>query len=441
MTSVWQRRSGLVTSTEGGAGRARGFLEGALVVALIESEPEYPDAVTVTFAVDHSDRVAVVSDARDEIVTGPSLGEVAERLAEVCGGQVIVGGLVVGTETEASHDPGDPFDPEIGVVNAYVPDRSVVFTRGGLSAIGELAAAIGRPVLAAPHRDGHLVLVTDGPALSALEWPVSLQPVLLIEQGAAYPAVAVIDDGRGHLHTWDADATIVPADPSVDALVRPFADGVLGSGALVAQILAVQPDVDDVELRAAIEGAGAGPEALVKALGLPEELVGFLAHGDDVPQLEDARLVQLDHLGHALARAVTDASAQMTGSVREHTEQMRERAEQRAEQMRERAEQRAEQVRERADAARVRAESAFDAAETFTEEVVVPIRQSWWTPAAAAIEASVGGFLLYRAGRGARAETGTTAGERVVAVVGALLLVDAVVNTVVFAAPRLKRDL
>lgn len=430
MTSVWHRRSGLVSGTDGGAGRARGFLEGALVVALVESEPEYPDAVTVTFALDHSGRVAVVGDGRDAIVTGPSLQELAEALVEACGGQVALGDVVAGVEPEPPGDPSDPFDPEIGVVNAYVPDRSVVFTRGGTQAIGELAAVIGRPVLAAPHRDGHLVLVSDGPTLSALDWPASLQPALVIEQGAAYPAVAVIDQGSSHLHTWDADAVIVPGDPELDGLVRPFVDGVLGSGALVGQILTVVPEADDVEVRAAIEGDGASPEALVRALGLPDALIGFLAHGEEPPQLEGARLLQPDHIGHAFARAVTDASAQMTGSVREHTEQMRERAEQRAEQM-----------RERAEAARVRAESAFDAAETFTEEVVVPIRQSWWTPAAAAVEATAGGLLIFRATRGVRGDTRTTAGERVAGLVGALLLVDAVVNTVVFAAQRLRRDL
>jgi hypothetical protein len=471
MTSAsWHRRSGLVTSVDGGAGRARGFLEGAMVVAVVETEPEYPDAVTVTLAVDQQDKVAVVDDARTAIVAGPSLLDLAQRLAEACGGRVTFDEVVVGTEPEPSEDHSDPFDPEIDVASAYVPDRSLVFTRADVAQIGELAVAVDRPVLVAPVLDGRLALVSDGPALSAVDWPLALQPALVVEQGAAYPAVAVIEDGASHIHTWDADATTVPSAADLAAVVRPLAEDVLGPGALVAEIGGMFPDADVAAVRRAIDGPGAGPAALIEALGFPQALVGFLGHGADVPQLDGAKLLQPDHFGHAFARVVTDASAQMTEIMREQAEQMRERAEHRAEHVRERAEQRAEHVRERAEqqaehmreraeaariraeqqaehmreraeAARLRAEAALDAAETFNEEVVVPIQQSWLTPAVAAVEAGAAAFLLHRSRRGGRVGTGATAGDRVAGVFGALLLVGAVANSVRFLAPRLKRDL
>lgn len=430
MTSDWQRRSGLVTSADGRADRARGFLDGALVVALVETEPEEPDAVMITVATDAAGRVAVLDDDRTAVTAGPDLTALAEALVETCGGQVIFDDLVVGPEIEPPDDPGDPFDPEIGVDSAFVPDRSVVYTKAQISHLAALATAIDLPILTAPHRDGQLVLITDGPALSAVDWPEALKPALVLEQGAAYPAVAVVDGEAAHLHTWDTEVVVVPSDPASAGTVRPFADAVLGTGALVGAIAGLLPDADPDALRAAIDGADGGPGRLVAALGLPGELEGFLSRAADVPHLEGAKILQPDGFSQVFVRAVTDASAQMTGSVREHSELMRERAEQRAELM-----------RERAEAARVRAESAFDAAETFAEEVVVPIRQSWWTPAVAAVEATVGAFALHRAGRGSRGGTGTTAGERVLAVGGVLLLVDAVVNTVVFLAPRLKRDL
>jgi len=471
MTSAsWHRRSGLVTSVDGGAGRAGGFLDGAMVVAVVETEPEYPDAVTVTLAVDQQDRVAVVDDARTAIVAGPSLLELAERLAEACGGQVVFDEVVAGTEPQPSDDPRDPFDSEIDVATAYVPDRSLVFTRAEVAQIGELAVAVDRPVLTAPLLDGRLALVSDGPALSALEWPVSLQPALVIEQGAAYPAVAVIDAGASHIHTWDADATTVPGAADLAAIVRPLAEGILGPGALVEEIAGIFPHADVAAVRAAIDGAGAGPAALIEALGFPETLVGFLGHGADVPDLDGAKLMQPDHFGHAFVRAVTDASAQMTEIMRDQAEQMRERAEHGAEHVRERAEQRAEHVRERAEhqaehmreraeatrvraeqqaehmreraeAARIRAEAAFDAAETFNEEVLVPIQQSWLTPAVAALEAGAAAFLLHRSRRGGRVGTGATAGDRVAAVFGLLLLAGAIANSARFLAPRLRRDL
>lgn len=424
MTSAWQRRSGLVTSTAGRADRARGFLEGALVISLIEIEPDNPDSVVVTVATDADDRVAVVDEDRRAVTSGPTLTELAEALAAACG-YVMFDDLVAGEEDE-SEDPSDPFDPEIDVVSAYVPDRSVVYSRATVDELGALASAIDMPVLVAPHHEGHLVLVSDGPALSAVDWSDALKPALVVEQGAAYPAAAIVAGDSAYVHTWDLEVTMVPSEPAAAAVAKDLADSVLGIGGLTTHITALLPEADTAAVRAALETNGSGPADLIAALGLPEVLVGYLAHGADTPDLPDAKILQPNGFGQAFARAVTDAQAQMTESVREHTEQMRERA---------------DHVRERAEAARARAESAFDAAETFTEEVVVPIRQSWWTPALAALEASAGALLLRRAGRGSRLGTGTTAGERVLAVGGILLLVDAVVNTAIFLAPRLKRDL
>lgn len=424
MTTAWQRRSGLVTSTAGRAGRARGFLEGALVIALVETEQDSPDSVVVTVATDAEDRVAVVDEDLTGVTAGPTLTELAEALAAACG-QVIFDDLVAGEDSE-SEDPRDPFDPGIDVVDAYVPDRSVVYSRATVDQLGALATAIDMPVLVAPVHEGHLVLVSDGPALSAVDWSDSLKPALVIEQGAAYPAAAIIDGDSAHVHTWDVDVAAVPSEQAAAEIARDIVDGTLGLGALTSQIATLLPTADAAAVRAAFETPGAGPAELIAALKLPRELVGYLGHGADTPDLPGAKILQPDGFGQAFVRVVTDAQAQMTESMREHTEQMRERA---------------DHVRERAEAARARAESAFDAAETFTEEVVVPIRQSWWTPAAAAVEATAGALLLRRAGRGSRLGTGTTAGERVLAVGGLLLLVDAVVNVAIFLAPRLRRDL
>ncbi|WP_420112105.1 hypothetical protein [Pseudactinotalea sp.] len=424
MTSAWQRRSGLVTSTAGRADRARGFLEGALVIAIVETEPDNPDAVVVTVATDAEDRVAVVDEDRTAVTAGPTLTELAEALAATCG-QVVFDDVVAG-EDEESDDPSDPFDPEIDVVSAYVPDRSVVYCRATVDELGALASAVDMPVLVAPHGEGHVVLVSDGPALSAVDWSETLKPALVVEQGAAYPAAAIIAGDSAYVHTWDLDIAVVPSEATAAAVAKDLVDSTLGVGGLTAKIVALLPEADATAVRAALETGSSGPADLIAAIGLPQVLAGYLSHGADTPDLPGAKILQPNGLGQAFARAVTDAQAQMTESVREHTEQMRERA---------------EHVRERAEAARVRAESAFDAAETFTEEVVVPIRQSWWTPAVAALEATAGALLLRRAGKGARLGTGTTAGERVLAVGGILLLVDAVVNTAIFLAPRLKRDL
>src|SRR5690606_41461922 len=89
--------------------------------------------------------------------------------------------VVAGAHPRDSDDPSVPFDPEIEVDSAYWPDRSVVFTRGSVDDVMALATTIDLPVLAAPHGEGQLVLVTDGPALAAFEWPEALKPALVLE--------------------------------------------------------------------------------------------------------------------------------------------------------------------------------------------------------------------------------------------------------------------
>ncbi|MFV0427187.1 MAG: hypothetical protein ACK5KU_09160 [Beutenbergiaceae bacterium] len=420
MTSApWRRRAGIVLSPDGRAELAREFLNAAKVIALVESEPETPEVVGVVLAVDPQDRVAVFDTADGTIVAGQSLTDLCESVANACSASVMFEDVSVGVEQDLPDDPLDPFDQELDVGSAFVPDRAVVYTRAPMGELGAFARAVEMPVLAAPYLDGHLIVVSDGPALAEVDWPDTLKPALVIEQGAAYPAVATIGAQASHVHTWDADIARVPSGPKVGDAVAAFCDTTLGTGALVSELMSMLPSVEPTAVRNAIESDGGGPARLIEALGLPEALVGYLGHGDELPALDQARVVNPDGLTKVFARAVTDAQSQMTESVRETTEQMRERA----------------------DAARVRAESAFDAAETFAEEVVVPIRQSWWTPGVATVELGLGVLAIRRASRGIRAGGKSTTGARLLGVAGAALLVDAVVNAVIFLAPRIKRDL
>lgn len=438
MTShSWRRRSGVVFGADGTIDRARDLLAATAVVAVLESDPEAPDAITVTVAVDDEGRVARIDPDRTGLAPGSALTDLVADLAEACEGGATFDDVSADARPAPQEGPvesqeerdNDPFDPVIDPTSIYVPDRGVVLTAAGAESLAELATALDVPVVAAPHGDGHVILVSEGPALTTVAWPEALKPAVVIEQGAAFGSVAVIEGEFSHLYTWDTATEVVPADADVSALVSGLVDDLLGPGALAASI-ATLADADVTAVRTAIGGRAGGPAVLIRALGLPESLVSFLRHATDVPALADAQVYTPEGPGHAWARAVsdrvTDAQAQMTSSMRERSEQMRDRA---------------EQMRIRAEAARVRAESAFDAAETFTEEVVLPIRHSWWTPAAAAIEVVLGAAALHRAGRTARAGGKTTLGERAIGVGGVFLLIDASVNTTLFLASRIKRDL
>src|SRR5690625_6458267 len=108
-SSGWRRCAGLVSTSTPIAARAGAFLDGALVVALVESDPDAPYSVAVTVAVDEERRVAVLSASRTEIVPGPPLGELAEALAAECQGLVGVEDPVA--RRADAPDTEDPFRP------------------------------------------------------------------------------------------------------------------------------------------------------------------------------------------------------------------------------------------------------------------------------------------------------------------------------------------
>ena len=60
----WRRCAGLVSTATPHAARAEGFLDGAQVIGLIESDPDAPFSVAVAVAVDEERRVAVLSAGR-----------------------------------------------------------------------------------------------------------------------------------------------------------------------------------------------------------------------------------------------------------------------------------------------------------------------------------------------------------------------------------------
>lgn len=408
----WRRSTGIVLSRSGHAFRAAGFLDGAQVPAWIESDPEAPDSVLVTVAVDRQGLVATLGADGERIVAGPALADLAQAIADDVHGEVSFPGATATAEEAGAPDSGpDPFEQYLDVDAAYAPDRAVVFVRTGAAGVIALATAVDQRVYTRDHLDGQLVLIADGPSLTSVEWPEMLVPALLVEQGAAFPALTVITgDGEPHVRTWDVRITQVPDLPPASG-VHAFLDTTIGDGALVRELMRLFPAVEPTGLRAALTGPGAGPTRLLAALDLPADAAAFLTHDRQADELDDATPVDPDTLTESLRRAMSGAVSGASVTMTETAEVMRQRAE----------------------SMRLRAETVFDAAETFTEEVVLPARQSWVTPSLAVAEGVLGALAIRRARRGGG--LGVVAG-----VIGAVLLTDAGVNLAIAAAPLLRGD-
>lgn len=423
----WRRCSGLVSAATPDAGRAHGFLDGARVLALIESDPEAPFAVAVTIALDEEDRVAVLAEAGDRIMPGPPLGELAEALAQECQALVVFGHIVAEhAEAESEGGSEDPFESDIDLESTRLPERAVVLTRAGQRELEDLATAANTVLYARSQGPGYLALLEDGPAMTELEWRPEHLPVVLLEQGASFPSVTVIEEpGRAHLYTWDATLSVVPSDSGAAELVHPFIDSELGPGALVRGLVSAAPQADVEAVRSSLEQAGEqGLATMVNALGLPVEVTQFLAGERAAADLPD--LVELDAV--TVAEAVRRAMDEAAEDARAHMEHMREAAEDARAQARESARANVEYMRRTATEAGAAAQSFADPDEHPT--------LAWTTPAAGVLQGVGAAFALRRAARGASAPT---AGTRLWAILGGVLATASVANLVLAALPWLRR--
>lgn len=423
----WRRCSGLVGAATPDAARAHGFLDGARVLALIESDPEAPFAVAVTIALDEEERVAVLAENGTEIVPGPALADLAEALAKECQALVVFGHVVAESVGELDPDEGeDPFESDIDLESTRLPERAVVLTRAGERELERLATEANTTLYATAYGDGHLALLEDGPALTELEWREDHLPVVLLEQGASFPSVSVIEEpGRAHLYTWDAVLAVVPSAPEAAAMVHPFIDSELGPGALVRGLLSAAPDADAEALRGSLEEPGeAGLATMVAGLGLPDDVAEFLA--GRTPASDLPGLVELDpvSVGEVVRRRMDDAAE----DARAHVEQMRVAAEDARAQARESARANVEHMRRTATEASAAAQSFADPDEHPT--------LAWTTPAAGLVQLVGAIFALRRAARGAHAPT---AGTRLWAVLGGVLATGAAANLALTALPWVRR--
>lgn len=414
---TWRRRTGIATG-EGVLNRVVAHLDAKRILAIVEIDDAALDITHLTLAVDDEGCVAVLSADDGVIAPGESLAEVAEALAQEIDSEVTLGDVRALPEG-AAEASADPFEQPLGADIAAFADRAVVFTRAEERGIVDIATQVDDVVYSLEHAGGHLLCITEGPVLATLDWEARTRPALIVEHGAAAPSVTAVPAGppesepdeapedvrEAHIYTWGAREVHTPSGGE-SRLAAAFIDSTMGTGALVGELMRIFPAVDPRAVRAALEG-DAGLGSVIEALHLPAVLVEFLESETDAADLPGAAEVHPASFARSVRRVVTGAQL----SVAE----------------------RAEAMRERAVAVRTRAETAFDAAEEFAEEVVLPIRQNWVSPALAVTETALG-ILALRKARRLGGVGGGALGTGAV-----LLLGDALVNTVISIAPLVRR--
>lgn len=399
---MWRRTTGIVTADGVRAEQVTAFLSERRILGAVETSGASFETVGLTLALDADDRAAILTGA-GTIAAGPQVADFAQNLANTINGEVSIGEQAwVGEEVSTRRS--DPFEQPLGADIAAFADRAVVFTRAPERGLVDIASQVDDVVYTLAHLDGHAICITEGPILSTLDWDEDTRPALIIEYGAAAPSVTVIPVLRpeAHAFTWGNRERWTPSGESVTA--RAFIDATLGAGALVGELMRVFPSVEPSALRKSLDE---GFEAFFAALGLPAPLLAYLESETEAAELPGVEEVHPASFARSVRRVVTEASSTVS--------------------------ERAEAMRARAVAVRTRAETAFDAAEAFAEDVVLPVRQNWVSPALAVAETALGVLAL----RKARKVGG--AGGGALGVGAVLLLGDAAVNTVISVAPILRR--
>ncbi|UFU07195.1 hypothetical protein [Ruania halotolerans] len=446
-STSWQRHQGQITAPDARVLRTAGFLDGALVVAILEADPEEQAAVWVSVATDPEQRVAVLGPDAETVIPGPPLQELAEALAQECQGTAIFGDVIAVNQPEGETE--DPFEPHLDVTS--VPERTVVLLHGGRESAERLATSLGATVHAvlgevpelgedsdrsegagsadtpetpetadreSIDRHAIAVLLVDAPGVEELDFTGQAWPAVVLERRTMYPAVTAVN-GAAHTHVWGLERAIIPGGGVAPA----FAEQVLGHEALADGVLAALPDADRDRVLHALRGPELAP--LVGALGLPQDLVepltAFLdgeTDATDVPGAQELEPVGLSELVRRRARLAADdarnAALQAREDARERTQHATEDAWRRAQQA---------------------AEDARTGVAAFADAAEQPAR-TWGPYALAAVETVAGAVLWRRSSR-----PGTKRGWAVTGkVAAAVLFSGALANVGAAVWPRLRGE-
>ncbi|UFU03529.1 hypothetical protein LQF12_02650 [Ruania suaedae] len=398
-STSWQRCQGQILAPEQQVLRAAGFLDGALVVAILEADPEEPTVVSITVAVDEQSRVAVLDESLAGVIAGPPLAELVEALATECRGRAQFGDLIATCEERED----DPFEPHLEI--ASVTERAVVLTPATGEALEDLATDAGTTLdaLALPNRSA--ALVEDVATIDELGLRGARLPAIVLERRTVRAALTVLGETEGQ-HVWGLERATIPDGRVAES----FADELLGQGALLEAVSRTWPGVDRARLRAAL-GGDVNFEEVLAALetGAAAGALARFLEGDvaaaDVEGVEQIAPVPIAEL-------------------------VRRRAHVAAEDARRAAQQAREDARRRAQQA---AEDARTGMTAFAEAAEEPVR-TWAPYVAAAVDVAVGTLIWRRAARPGTRPGWATTGK----VTAGILWGGAAANVVAAVWPRVR---
>ena len=306
MAPDWTRSEGMIIGHALDPSVVAGELKERAILAQLEWFPSTPQLLGLNVAV-ADDRVATVPAGSTEVVPGPTPAELADELAILFEAEVRIGGASADHLPEGDSPLGTVWPSDENEDVESTPTRIVEIGRTPASSVPLLAALEGVDLGDLELADDHRALLAELPAEKE-GWNFGDLPLVTLSvTDGEFQVFLVTDDHLEHIisHNWGMDAAIVPGGHDKALSLPGEVIDLVGDRLDLLTIAQAVPGADADALWASV--ATTGEESVwkvVRALGLPGSVAGFLLGTTDLEDVEGVTVHLARGISNAIGRSV-----------------------------------------------------------------------------------------------------------------------------------------
>lgn len=312
--ATWTRVEGMMIASQLDPDEVAQALRENDVLVQLEWFEATPQLLGLNVAVSEG-RLATLPQGSTQAVPGITVTELAEQLAQLFDAEVRLGAEHVDALPQGDSPLADFLPDEVEEAD---PVRIVEIGRTPASSVPLLAALEGVDVADIELEDGYRALLAEIPEDKS-GWNFGDLPLvsLTMTDGDLH-LYLVTDDHLEHVLTynWGMTTRIVVGSSTAEA-VDPSVVDLVGDRPALREIASHVPGADVEALLDAQDFHGVHAiNAVVKALGLPHGVAGFLAGAIEAAEVEGAVMHNARGISNAIGRSV---DIMMTGNEEEQT--------------------------------------------------------------------------------------------------------------------------
>lgn len=308
MAQNWTRIEGMIIGHDLDPSVVATELKERAILAQLEWFPASPQLLGLNIAV-AEERVATVPADSTEVTPGPTPSQLAEELAILFDAEVRIGNATSDQLPDGESPLGRvwPSDEDAPETVETAPTRIVEIGRTPASSVPLLAALEGVDLGDLELADGHRALLAELPPEKE-GWNFGDLPLVTLSMSdGEFQVFLVTDDHLENIvsHNWGMDAAIVPGGHDKASELPTDVTDLVGDRLDLMEIAHAVPGSDADALWASV--ATTGEESVwkvVRALGLPGSVAGFLLGTTDAEDVEGVSVHLARGISNAIGRSV-----------------------------------------------------------------------------------------------------------------------------------------